>query len=146
MRTNEFMRSKDLRAEARVSVSQRGTLNSGDTWFPCLIENMSENGNYIMSNRELAVGQIQEFRRELFWGKLLNCKIEVRHVNDTSSGTKIIEIDKMGINPRQLFLQEQYADKLNTFGQALLVAGPINLLDFAQHAIEWLTGRPPEGA
>ena len=115
MRTNEFMRSKELRAEARVSVSQRGTLNSGDTWFPCLIENMSENGNFIVSNRELTVGQVLKFKCELFPGKLHNCKIEIRHVNDTSSGIKITEIDKTGINLRQLFLQEQYADKLDMF-------------------------------
>lgn len=116
MRTNESMRTKDLRAEARVPVRQRGTLKTGGDWFPCLIENMSENGNFIMSNREFPVGQVLEFRSELFPGELFDCKLEVIHVNDTSSGMKIIEIDQRGINLCQLFLEEQYADKLNTFG------------------------------
>jgi hypothetical protein len=38
------------------------------------------------------------------------------HVNDTSVGTKIIEIDKWGSRLCQLYVQEHYADKLNTFG------------------------------
>ncbi len=110
------MRAKDLRAEVRVPVSHRGTLNTGDDWFPCLIVNMAENGIMILSNRELPVGQVLEFRCEIFPGKLLECKLEVVHVSDAGLGTKIIEIDKKGISLSELFLQEQYADKLNTFG------------------------------
>ena len=110
------MRAKDLRAYARVLVSHRGTLNSGDDWFPCLIVNMSENGIMMLSNRDLPVGQFLEFRCELFPGQFLECKLEVIHVSDSGLGTKIIKIDKRGTSLYELFLQEQYADKLNTFG------------------------------
>lgn len=110
------MKTKDLRAEARIPVSQRGTLNAGEAWFPCLIQDMSESGFLIMCSRELAVGENLEFRCELFPGKLLNCKIEVKHVSDSSVGTKIIEIDKRGASLCQLFLQEQYSVRLNKSG------------------------------
>ena len=116
MRTNVFMNSKDLRAEVRIPVIQRGTLSFEDIWLPCLVENMSEHGNFIFSNRELPVGQVLELRFELFPGQFLNCKLEVTRANGTSLGTKIVEIDKSGIKLCQLFLQEQYADKLDKFG------------------------------
>jgi hypothetical protein len=110
------MSTKDLRAEVRIPVRHRGKLKSGKDWFPCLIENMGETGIMIMSNRVFPVGQVLEFRCELFPGKFLNCKLEIMHVNDTSVGTKIIEIDKWGSRLCQLYVQEHYADKLNTFG------------------------------
>lgn len=111
------MRTKDLRAEVRIPVSQRGTLNTGDAWFPCLIVDMSDNGILIMSNRELPVGQVLEYRCELFPGRFLECKLEVVHVDDTGLGTKIIEIDKRGMSLCKLFLEEQYAHKLDKIGR-----------------------------
>ncbi len=109
------MRAKELRAEVRVPVNRRGALNSGEAWSPCLIMDMSESGLLIMSNQEQPIGKVLEFRSELFPGKHLDCKIEVKHVNDTDLGTQIIDIDKNGMELCHLFLQEQFADKLTTF-------------------------------
>lgn len=110
------MRTRELRGEARVLVRQRGTLNAGEEWFPCLIYDMSGSGFLIMCNRDLAVGQALDFRCELYPGKRLECKIEVRHVGDAGVGTRIIDIDPRGANLCQLYLQEQYSDKLNRSG------------------------------
>jgi hypothetical protein len=110
------MKTRDLRAEARISVSQRAALSSGDSWFPCIIQDMSDNGFLIMCNQALAVGQVLDFRCELFPGKQLYCKIEIRHISDAGVGTKITEIDKKGISLCQLFLQEQYSNKLSRSG------------------------------
>ena len=111
MRPINFMTAKDMRADARVSVTQRGVLSSGDTWFPCLIENMSERGLLVMSNHVFPVGQILKFRCELYPGKLFNCKLEVRHVDDTVLGTRVVEMDEKEVGYYQLFLDEQYADR-----------------------------------
>lgn len=110
------MRMRDLRAEARISVSQGGSLNSGETWFPCTVQDMSDNGFLIFCNKKLLVGQVLEFRCELYPQKYLECKIEIRHNSAKGVGTKIIEIDKKGISLCQLFLQEQYSNKLNRSG------------------------------
>jgi hypothetical protein len=106
------MKAEDMRSEPRIPVRHRGTLKSGDESFPCLIENMSQNGVLIMSSREFPVGEVLEFRCELFPGKVLECKVEVRHVSDQTLGLKIVEIDEKGVNLCQLFLEEQYAEKL----------------------------------
>ena len=115
MRTNVFMNSKDLRTEVRIPVIQRGTLSFEDVWLPCLVENMSEHGNFIFSTRELPVGQVLELRLELFPGQFLDCKLEIKHATGTTSGTKVVEIDKNGLKLCQLFLQEQFAEKLDIF-------------------------------
>ncbi len=52
------MVNKDMRAGIRLEVNQRGSLNAGDAWFPCLIVDMSDGGILLMSNREFPVGQI----------------------------------------------------------------------------------------
>ena len=106
------MTAENLRAERRVPVTHRGTLKVEDSSYPCLVEDMSQNGIRIMSSREFPVGQLLEFQCELFPGKILECKVEVRHVSDQSLGLKIVEIDEKGISLCQLFLEEQYADRL----------------------------------
>ena len=110
------MKTQELRAEARMEVRQRGTLNAGEEWFPCLIQDMSSIGFLLMCSRELKVGQVLEFKCQLFPDKLLACKLEVIHVTDGNVGTKIIDIEPRGASLCQLFLQEQYSDRLNKSG------------------------------
>ncbi len=112
------MKGRELRAEVRISVRERGSLsagsaNAGGAWFPCVVEDMSDSGFLIHCNKELAVGQVLEFRCELFPGKTLECKIEIRHISPSGMGTKVTEIDKRGAGLVQLYLQEQYSLKLN---------------------------------
>jgi hypothetical protein len=105
------MRTQELRAERRFPVSLRGTLNAGEAPFPCLVENMSEKGFFIVSGREHSVGQSLDFRCALFPEKFLECKLEVRHVSDDGVGTKIVNIDRKSTDLCHLYLQEQYADR-----------------------------------
>jgi hypothetical protein len=110
------MANDDKRANTRLEVNQRGSMNAGDDWFPCLIVDMSDGGILLMSNREFPVGQILTFKSELFPGKFLECKVEVMHVDDTRLGTKIIEIDNAGYSLCQAYLEEQYAVRLAKLG------------------------------
>ncbi len=107
------MKTPELRAEARISVRTRGSLNAGADWFPCLIQEMSGKGLLLVCSRELSVGQVLDFRCELFPDKRIDCKIEVRHLTDGGAGAKIIEIDQRGADLCQLFLEQQYSDRLN---------------------------------
>lgn len=110
------MRNRELRGEARISVRQRGTLKAEIDWFPCLIQDMSGSGFLVLCSREVVVGQVLDFRCELFPGKRLECKIEVRHVSDAGVGTRVVEIDQRGADLCQLYLQEQYSERLNRSG------------------------------
>ena len=110
------MRTQEQRAEPRVPISRRGTLKSGEIWFPCLVQDMSKKGFFLVSSREHQVGQSLEFRCALFPEKHLECKVEVKHVNEMGVGAQIVQIDQKGIDLCQLYLQEQYADRLNKSG------------------------------
>ena len=79
-----------------------------------MVQDMSDSGFLILCSKELSVGQVLEFRCELFPEKTLNCKIEIRHISHSGMGTRIIEIDKRGTGLCQLYLQEQYALRLNS--------------------------------
>lgn len=110
------MRTQEQRTEPRVAISRRGTLKSGEIWFPCLVQEISKKGFFLVSSREHTVGQSMELRCALYPEKNLECKVEVRHVNEMGVGAQIVEIDQKGIDLCQLYLQEQYSDRLNRSG------------------------------
>lgn len=116
------MKGRELRAEARIPVKEKASLRGGvlvaaataeDGWFPCVVQDMSDTGFLILSSKEVAVGQILEFRCQLFPEKTLNCKIQVRHVSSNGMGTKVVEIDSRGSRLVELYLEEQYSLRLN---------------------------------
>lgn len=108
------MSAHELRAEARIAATQRGRLSAGDTWFPCMILDMSGSGFRLVSNKHLPVGQTLEFRCELYPGKSLECFIEVMNSDDDSAGMMITEIDDNAAKLLHTFLEERFAVKLAT--------------------------------
>ena len=113
------MKGRELRAEARIAVQERaalkeGSLHTGEGWFPCMVHDMSDSGFLILCSKEVPVGQVLEFRCELFPGKTLNCNIEVRHVSTKGMGTKVVQIDNRGTSLIKLYLEERYSLKLNS--------------------------------
>jgi len=108
------MTTRELRAEKRIRVSEKGELstgsvNIGDAWIPCQVKDLSDSGLRVVCNKQLSIGQTLELKCELFPERSLNCKIEVRHIGPSGVGTKVTEIDRRGIGLIQLYLQEQYA-------------------------------------
>ena len=112
------MSRQELRAEARIAVTRRGELSTGYAWFPCTVLDMSNNGFLMAANKQLAVGQILEFRCELYPGEVLDCMTEVMHSNDESAGVMITEIDENGTRLLQTYLEQQNAVKLDTLTKA----------------------------
>jgi hypothetical protein len=110
------MKVPELRAAVRVAVSKRGNLNEGNAWFPCIIVDISDHGFAMVCNKPLIVGQVLDFRAELFPQRYFDCKVEIRHFSEAGAGTKITEIDEKALSLWQLFLQEQYSDQLNKSG------------------------------
>jgi|SRR5215831_7806541 len=107
------MEGQELRAEVRVPVLQRGNLSTGNDWFGCMVMDMSGSGMLIVSNKQLEVGQILDFRCELYPGRVLNCMIEVMHSSDDSFGAMITEIDQKCTRLLHDYLEEKLAIKLD---------------------------------
>lgn len=110
------MRTPEQRTEPRFAISCRGTLKSGEVSFPCLVQEMSKKGFFLVSSRAHTVGQSLDLRCALYPEKNFECKLEVMHVNEAGIGTRIVAIDQKGSDLCQLYLQEQYADRLNRSG------------------------------
>ena len=110
----------ELRAEARIPVTRRGNLSAGETWFPCMVLDMSNSGFLMMSNRHLAVGQILDFRCELYPEQVFDCKIEVLRFNEDGAGVKITEIDEKSARLFQLYILEKHAVTLEKKPKARL--------------------------
>jgi hypothetical protein len=107
------MKTRELRAQARIAITRRGSVKQGEAWFPCMVLDISEGGFLIVCTQALSVGQVLDFKCELYPAQFLECRIVVRHANEDGIGTKITEIDKKSANLCQLYLQEHYSQQLN---------------------------------
>ena len=108
------MTKSELRAELRVPITHRGSLGLPSAWFPCLIQDFSSKGFQIMSTTNFFVGDVLELKCELYPGRFLQCKVEVRHVTDMCLGTKIVEIGDDGLRLCRQFIEEHVS--LKRFG------------------------------
>jgi hypothetical protein len=103
------MKKLELRAEVRVPVTHRGTLIAPGTPFPCLIQDFSTKGFLIMCAIQVQVGDILELKCELYPGRVLQCQIEVRHINDDCLGTRIVEVSEAGLMLCRQFIDDHFS-------------------------------------
>ena len=106
------MKKSELRTEPRVAHARRGTLDVEGALIPCLIQDFNTKGFLIMCTRPFSVGDILELKTELYPEKVLQCKIEIRHITDNCLGTLIVEISDSALKLCRQFLDEQYSDRL----------------------------------
>jgi hypothetical protein len=78
--------------EPRFPLTRRGELSYNGTRFPCLIQDISVSGLFIISARELEVGQTLEVGFELTPHHYHLCEIRVQHIDDGCFGAEIIDI------------------------------------------------------
>ena len=100
---------RDLREEFRILLRRSGWLSSGDTWVPCIIENVSAQGFLIMSNTTFPAGTIVGLKCELFPKRFLRCGIQVVHITDTCMGAKIVEMNGYALYLFREFFEDYYA-------------------------------------
>lgn len=106
------MDQKELRASLRVAVTQRGAVDAGREHFSCIIQDMSDDGLLFICTRDLEVGQILDFRCELYQDQPLECKLRVMHVTNGGVGAKIINMNEKIATQIQSFLEDQASEKL----------------------------------
>lgn len=107
------MNSLELRAEVRFPITHRGSLGVPSAWYPCLIQDFSTKGFLIMCTVKVGVGDILELKSELYPERTLQCRVEVRHMNDDCLGTKIVEVSDAGLILCRQFIEEYVS--LNRF-------------------------------
>lgn len=106
------MRKGEMRTEARIAIARKGALHSGGDSFPCVLQNMSDNGFLFLCTRPLKIGQPLQLRCELFPDRVLQCALKVVHSGNGEVGGRIIAIDEDNAKLLHIFLEEQYVGKL----------------------------------
>ncbi|HSQ02446.1 MAG TPA: PilZ domain-containing protein [Burkholderiales bacterium] len=104
----------DRRKESRVPVSRKATLRYQSQEYPCLIQDMSTRGFFIICNKPFLPRQILQLRCELYDAQTLECTIEIKHVDDMGMGTMITDITEKARALCLRFLQDHYSDKLHS--------------------------------
>lgn len=106
------MSKAELRTEPRVAKGRKATLIVAGVSVPCVIQDISTKGFLVMCTKPFAAGDVLELKCELYPGRFLSCKIQVRHVSDMCLGTQIVEIHDTEKRLCLEFLEEHYADRL----------------------------------
>ena len=106
------MNHQELRASLRVAVTRRGALDAGEEHFPCIVQDMSDDGLLFICTRDLEVGQILDFYCELYPDQPLECKLEIMHITNGGVGAKFINVDDRGVALIHSFLEERVTEKV----------------------------------
>jgi len=106
------MDHKELRASLRIAVTRRGALEAGETHFPCIIQDMCDEGLLFICTRDLEIGQLLDFRCELYPDQPFECKLEVVHITNGGVGARIIGLDNKTRAFFQSFLEERATEKV----------------------------------
>jgi hypothetical protein len=95
--------------DPRVPGFRRGMLEYDDFTSACLIENVSARGFLLECLDEFAVGQRLQLTSTFGPGETMRCKLEVRHVEGSSVGAAIVEIDERSARLCRDLIDEYYA-------------------------------------
>ena len=106
------MNRPERRKAQRLALSRRAQLISDAGIRQCLLQDISSGGFLILTNERYASGEVLELACELYPQEMINCKIQVRHVDDTCIGTLIVDISPQAASLLGRFLQENESQKL----------------------------------
>lgn len=106
------MNKPELRSEPRVPVSCRGTLRLAVDAVPCHIQNMCSRGFLIRFAEELPVGRALHLTCELYPDRVVECTVQVRHVNRICLGARVTAMSEEHQRLCRKFLAEQSAPNL----------------------------------
>ena len=95
--------------DPRVPGFRRGLLEYDDFSSACLIENLSARGFRLECLDEFVVGQMLRLTSTFGPGQAIRCKVEVRHVEGSSIGAAIVEIDARSARLCRELIEEHYA-------------------------------------
>jgi hypothetical protein len=103
------IRMMSAQRDPRVPGFRRGLLEYDDFSSACLIENVSSHGFRLECLDEFFVGQRLRLTSAFGPGQTMHCRLEVRHVEGSSVGAAIIEIDERSARLCQELIEDHYA-------------------------------------
>jgi len=107
-----FMKAKysERPRDIRFPLNRRGELSYNGTRFPCLIQDISVGGLFIICARDPEVGQKLGVRFELTRDYIHQCEIRVQHVEDGCLGAKIIDVGERENKIFQHYVEKRFRE------------------------------------
>jgi hypothetical protein len=102
---------KERRAAARVDIDIEATLGAGESSSPCRLLNMCDKGFLIEAEDDLPVGGTFALRVPLTPETVIQCTVQIRHVNRGRLGALVIEISDADRERCQAYLKERRAQR-----------------------------------
>ena len=99
-----------LPREARFPHSRRGELSDNGTRFPCLIQDISVRGVFIICARNPVVGQELSVRFELTPGHFHQCRIRVQHIENGCFGAEITGAEEQDNKVFRHFIEKRFKE------------------------------------
>ena len=100
---------KSAERDPRVPGFRRGLLEYDDFSSACLIENVSAHGFRLECLDEFSIGQRLQLTSTFGPRETMHCKLEVRHVEGSSIGASIVEIDERSARLCRELIEDHYA-------------------------------------
>ena len=101
---------RELPRDARFPHSRRGELSYKGTCFPCLIQDISSGGFFIICVRNPVVGQELEVKFELTPGHFHQCKIRIQHIDNGCFGAEITGAEEQKDKHFQQFVEQRFRE------------------------------------
>jgi PilZ domain len=101
---------REFPRDARFPYCRRGELSYQRVRFPCLIQDISARGFFIICARDLVIGQELEVRFELTPGCFHQSKIRVQHIDNGCFGAEITDAGKQDGQALQQFVAECFRE------------------------------------
>jgi hypothetical protein len=95
--------------DPRVPGFRRGLLEYDECSSACLIENVSAHGFRLECLDAFVIGQRLQLTSTFGPGEAIHCTVEVRHVEGSSVGAAIVEIDARSARLCSEMIDEHYA-------------------------------------
>jgi hypothetical protein len=99
-----------LPRDLRISHSRRGELTYKDTRFPCLIQDISVGGLFIISARDAEIGQEMQVMFDLTPGHFYRATIRVEHVDNGCFGAAIIGAEPQDAETFRQFVEKRFKE------------------------------------
>ena len=100
----------------RFAGTLKGDILDGSVWVKALIQDVGDNGVSLVCSKSFEPGKTTSLRLQLAPGKIIECKVEIRHSNDLGTGAKILSMDEKNRFAYDQYLQEFFSQQLGKLG------------------------------
>ena len=107
--SKQVLSGKSARRDHRFKDSFRGSIEYLGSTYPCLVEEISQRGLYLVSNALVGVGDRARLDLHISQDARFSCVIQIRQVTSDGLGAEIVEIADADASLLNSRIEEYYS-------------------------------------